>query len=211
MPSWRRENPSSRGGSYSHPSIVWLSVRPVTEPVPSATSPRRTVRVAVALVAGQAALCAVIGFVTFGPGPGSTSAGQAGAEARAPVVMPTANIGLPAAPLPPVPGKSTAPPPKPQVKPSRVGHAKAEPSPKRTTRRAAAPPKPISAPTTTKPAASKPPDIGVAPTATPGNEFQLPVKKGDECETEGDRGRTLGGDAVRCAKGEDGALSWQTA
>ena len=38
----------------------------MTESVARAASPRRTVRVAVALVTGQAALCAVIGWMTFG-------------------------------------------------------------------------------------------------------------------------------------------------
>ncbi|MFG1602565.1 hypothetical protein [Actinoplanes sp. NPDC049265] len=184
----------------------------MTEPVPSATSPRRTVRVAVALVAGQAALCAVIGYLTIGGGPGPDAAGR-GAEAQAPVIMPTASIGLPAAPLPPVPRKPAESRTEPQP-PARRTHqpaaavkkaATAKPSPRKST----APPRPISAPDDgLAPAPPKPPN-GLVPTGTPGNELTAPVKEGAECETEGQRGHTTDGAAMRCAKADDGALSWQ--
>ena len=73
----------------------WHKFAVVTEPVAHAASPRRTVRVAVALVAGQAALCAVIGWVTFGAAEPGTPADtrQVDPLAGPPVVVPTARPG----------------------------------------------------------------------------------------------------------------------
>ena len=189
----------------------------MTEPVPSATSPRRTVRVAVALVAGQAALCAVIGYVTFGPGPAGGVAGQAG-QARAPAVMPTASIGLPAAPMPVVPEPSASrTTPRPKSHGRAADEVKDEPRTKRTTRHAGDDqPATISAPDDGGESAPRPPepqpteDAG-GPAATPGGELSGPVKAGDKCDTEGDRGRTAAGDVVRCAETEGGELRWQLA
>jgi hypothetical protein len=190
--------------------MVCHSVRPVTEPVPSATSPRRTVRVAVALVAGQAALCAVLGYLTFGSGPATTTAGRA-TGAPPPAVVPTARLVVPAAPMPPVPDASAAPRTSPQPRPpSRTADgAKAEPRPKKSkTRRAEEPPRTVIAPDDDAPA-SPPPKPGGSGTPRPGNELAGPVKVGAECATEGDRGRTAEGEAVRCVKTDAGELRWQ--
>jgi hypothetical protein len=163
-------------------------------------------------VTGQAVLCAVIGFLTFGGGPGPDTAGR-NTEAQAPVIMPTASIGLPAAPLPRVPRKPAESHAKPEPKGKRTTRpagerkATAKPSPARTTE----PPRPISAPDdgpAPLPPRPKPPN-GIAPTATPGDEPSAPVEEDDKCETEGQRGHTTDGDAVRCAKADDGTLSWQ--
>ncbi|GLY99748.1 hypothetical protein Acsp02_70010 [Actinoplanes sp. NBRC 103695] len=173
-------------------------------------------RVAVALVAGQAALCAVIGYVTFGPGPAGGTADRAG-EARAPAVMPTASIGLPAAPMPAVPEPSPSrQTPRPKSHGRAADDVKAEPETKRTTRHADDRPETISAPDDGGDPAPEPPkpqpteDAG-DPQATPGGELTGPVKVGDECETEGDRGRTAAGDVVKCLANDAGDLRWQPA
>lgn len=172
-------------------------------------------RVAVALVAGQAALCAVIGFVTFGPGSAGGSADRA-SEARAPAVMPTASIGLPAAPMPMVPKPSatsrTAPNPKSHGR--AADEADAEPRTERSTRHADDRPETISAPDagdTPAPSPTEPPpseDAGEPP-AGPGSGLSGPVKAGDECDTEGDRGRTAAGETVRCTRTDDDELRWR--
>ena len=176
-------------------------------------------RVAVALVAGQAALCAVIGYVTFGPGPAGGTADRAG-EARAPAVMPTASIGLPAAPMPAVPEPSTSrQTPRPKSHGRAADDVKAEPETKRTTRYADDRPETISAPDAggepvpkpPKPPKPQPTEDAGDPAATPGGELSGPVKVGDECETEGARGLTSAGDVVRCVRTAAGELLWQAA
>jgi hypothetical protein len=185
----------------------------VTEPVPSATSPRRTVRVAVALVAGQAALCAVLGYLTFGAGPSTTSAPDRAAEARAPAVMPTASLAVPVAPMPPVPGTSASTRSTPQRKSRTVVGAKAEPSPrKKATRQAEEPPRTIIAPDDGADPAPQPtgPKPTGGATATPGDELSGPKKVGDPCDTEGLLGLTAEGKPVRCTRDDDGDLRWTT-
>jgi hypothetical protein len=170
----------------------------VTEPV-ARTSVRRTVRVAVALILGQAVLCAVIGWVTFGSGH---------AQPRGPV--PTTE---------PLAGKPLVIPPPVVVPPPRPPQPSAEPSVSKKVRRASPSERPSTRPSsspTTTPARS--PVRQASPTGQPAlalptpptaGPVQSPVKVLDVCAPADAIGLTAEGVSVTCVLGGDGTLRWQ--
>lgn len=180
----------------------------MTEPVTRATSPRRTVRVATALVTGQALLCAVIGWVTFGPSEQPPRASAPVGSLAGP--QPSLELpGLPPAALPaptvksPVPSRSarrTEPPstlsgtrPSPSRKPSTPAR------PARTSDQPLLDPAPGDSPVLTVPAPN--PMLTPAPT-------ESPVVVEGACEPEGARGETAAGVELSCARRQDGSLVW---
>jgi hypothetical protein len=172
------------------------------------TSVRRTVRVAVVLVAGQALLCGIIGFVTFGghdaaPRPRLT----APQLAAPPIVVPTPSPG-PASELArgATPGSvrltragwPTSPPTSAAVRrPTRT----ISPSVTVTVPAAPAPP-PVPSGTPTDRSLLSPPTSG-----GPVEDAPVPVA-GEPCDDEGATGRTADGKAVRCERDRDGGLRW---
>jgi hypothetical protein len=170
----------------------------VTEPV-ARTSVRRTVRVAVALVLGQALLCALIGWLTFGSGH---------AHPRGPVPTSEPLAGKPLVIPPPVVVPPPRPP-RPSAEPSVTKKVRtASPSERPSTR-------PPSSPTST-PARS--PVRQASPTGQPAlalptpptaDPVQSPVKVLDVCAPEDAIGLTAEGVPVTCVLGRDGNLRWQ--
>jgi hypothetical protein len=182
------------------------------DPAATATrTSRRTVRTAVALVIGQALLCAVIGWLTFGrpfaAGPGGDSATIDRMAAPPPIVpVPTATASTPApstgssAPAHTVTGAGHhLPPPPPQSGPA----GEAPPLPAAQTTGPEVLPEPsteiatgIPAPTTQSlvPPPVSPP-LPPAPTAA---TVQQPVVVGGRCGPPGAYGRTADGIDVRC-------------
>ena len=159
--------------------------------------------VATALVASQAVLCGVIGWVTFGGNGSAHSQSRAnGALLGPPVVVPPASVAPVVIPPP------TRHPAKPDKTPS-------------------VPPKPTSARITTTPPASRsrtPDAIMVAPkppatTAANGDLVKNPtpspsavqgdVELGEACDLEGADGVTADDVAVRCLRDKSGDLVWQ--
>ena len=182
----------------------------MTVPGVRVTSVRRTVGVAVALVTGQALLCAVIGIVTFSGKSTSAPGAQAVPPQLAgpPPVVPSASTPPAGAPADrPEPGTThsgrielpTSPPASVAVRNSATRRI----SPSRTTSPAPAGP--------TAPATS-PPDLGlVQPSdAVPEEDAPIPVvEERERCDDEGAAGRTAEGKAVRCERGRDGDLRWR--
>ncbi|WP_250027394.1 hypothetical protein [Paractinoplanes maris] len=188
------------------------------EPVPVTRKVRRIVRMAVALVVGQAMLCAVIGWLTLGPGrseptraPGSAVVDQLAAP---PLIAPAAPTSRAAT----TPAASTAQARKPVPATTRTAPRR---PPAATTTAASRSPDPTTPPSTTPaqpdPVAiviPPPPPVPPAPstepspittTATPvpstsSAPVQQPVRVGDECRPAGAYGRTLKGELVRCLR-----------
>jgi hypothetical protein len=178
---------------------------------------RRTVRVAVALVAGQAALCAVIGYLTLG-GPSlhhRTAAPESNPLAAGPIEVPPALV---------LPAPTAGAPTRPHVSatssrpPSRRGAARTSAPAPRQRAEVEAPPSLVSAPMDPSPepvppqvpTATPAPSTGnqlVTPSATP-SAVQLNVKVGDPCSPVGAAGQTTDGKAVTCVQGVDGTLRW---
>ena len=190
----------------------------MTEPVASAASPRRTVRVAVALVAGQAALCAVIGWVTFGSpdAPPAATTRVAPLAEPPPAATPGADKPQPSA-VAPATTRSSDPrqtaevtrPPAPPPKPKAKATVTTTPPP---TQAAASEEAPTTVATTepTTPADMPPPMPNPTPTAEPTpTDVQQDVVAGDPCEPPGAAGLTADDVAVKCRPGLDGAASWQ--
>jgi hypothetical protein len=196
----------------------------VTEPV-ARPSARRTVRVATALVAGQAALCAVIGWITFGAthGPARTASAPVDPLAGAPLVIPPPSM-LP--PVLPKTGPRTSPAVTAEATATSIDRTTA-PRSRRTARHSSPPPPaaprppappPVAplpaptAPTTTStdpppsPPASDDPQL-IVPTPTP--EIQQPVVAREPCDPENALGETAAGVALVCVHGADGTLRWQ--
>ena len=174
------------------------------------TSVRRTVRIAVALVTGQALLCGIIGFVTFG-----------GKDETPPRVR-AAEPQLAGPPLV-VPG--TSPPPSPSERPERSRSATTKqtrterptsptaPASVRSTAtrsvspsRTVTPPPPVPPPTAT----TSPTDRALLPPSSPvsGDDPLIPVAD-EPCDERGATGRTADGKAVRCERDRDGDLRWR--
>ena len=169
------------------------------------TSVRRTVRVAVALVTGQALLCGIIGFVTF--------------DSDEPASRPGASAPLLAGPPIAAPATSV-PPPTERAK-------RAEPGTARSTRteRPASPPASAgvrtSATRKVKPSlevriprkpvpSTSPPDRELLlppPSPAPADDAPVPVVQ-EPCDDEGATGRTAGGQAVTCRRDRRGELRW---
>jgi hypothetical protein len=173
----------------------------VTEPV-ARTSVRRTVRMAVALVAGQAVLCAVIGWVTFG-------AGHPHRPSAAPTVEPLAVKPLV------IPPPVIVPPPRPprsSAAPSTGRKASTAVSSERSSST------PTPRPSSSRPAAARPaagraatpdPPALVVPSPAPDDVVQSPVTVPDVCDPVDARGLTADGVSVTCVVGRDGVLRWQ--
>ncbi|GAA2545716.1 hypothetical protein GCM10010435_13500 [Winogradskya consettensis] len=156
--------------------------------------------VAVMLVVGQALLCGVIGFVTFGGKQEHLSAAPRTADA--PVVVDPHPTGRPAS-APPSSGTASR----------RLSRSRLPPAP---------PPvvTPTSRPSSSPPAltpfvATSPAPTSPAATTTPPDLALLPPEKDDApvvrgiCEIEGSTDRTKDGQAVRCTRGHDGRLRWR--
>jgi hypothetical protein len=178
------------------------------------TSVRRTVVVAVALVTGQALLCGIIGFVTFGDQSGATPGGRAAEPQLAgpPIVVPPPSVRPSSGPVErPGPRKTrsvrterpTSPPgpaagrnaPTRAVSPARTTTAPVLPSP----------PAPVT---------SSPTDRALVPpappaTSAPHEDAPLPVVEKERCEDEGATGSTVEGRTVRCERARDGELRWR--
>ena len=174
------------------------------------TSVRRTVRVAVALVTGQALLCGVIGFVTFG----GRSAEPPGARESAPQLAgPPIVVPVPSTPPPSEraerPAFSTVPrtrTQRPTTPPTSVAVRSSAPRSSGPTRTVSVPPAPPAPP---KPAPSST-DRALLPPSSPVSGDDEPVPVPDErCDTEDATGRTDRGKAVRCEPDRDGDLRWR--
>ncbi|MEV4343370.1 hypothetical protein AB0J83_02660 [Actinoplanes sp. NPDC049596] len=200
------------------------------EPVPVTRGVRRTVRMAVALVIGQALLCALIGWLTLGrahSGPDGSGAAVDQAAAPPPAVVP--------APSPP------AARPAPPAVTSRDAEAPAKKTrrPAKTTTSATSPDKTVSpAASTTEPPAPAPPPTtspSSAPSPTPSSELillppmpptespapryspepdfddevQRNVTVGDRCRPEGAYGRTRDDRLVRCLRFHNDPPRWK--
>jgi hypothetical protein len=189
------------------------------EPVAGARTVHRTVRVAVALLLGQALLCAVIGWLTYRYSPAHRQRGPAVVDqmAGAPRVLP----------------KSPAPP-TPVVRPAETSARGGSPPPTRPppthapAPRSTAPPSfsvpPFSAgPVTSSappPAAPAPPAPSTSP-AEPSNSpvptvdllpplpVQHPVTVGELCRPLGAIGRTEDGTEVRCLRSRNHRPRWK--
>lgn len=160
-------------------------------------------RLAVALVAGQAALCAVIGWVTFGPSEPAPKA--SGAQTLSgPIVFPTPT-------LPPV-LVAPAPPRAPASKGSspRASRSSRPPTSRATSEPAAEKPQPVMA-TDQSPIVPMPPDpdLAATPPPSPIQEVQFPVVQGTPCDPEGAKGLTDKDVDLQCVKDHDGDLRWQ--
>jgi hypothetical protein len=195
------------------------------------------VRVAAGLVAGQAVLCAVIGYVMLG-GHG-WGGGTNAAEVNHPFAASPMVLTPPAVPLPPpsrtskVPETSAARPvaarPPAEVPSRRRANVTPTPAPAPARTPTAEPPAeilvgqsvppvpPSSDSATVLPSAS-PPDVTAAPstsgTAAPSPPVSGPprsgVTAGETCAPVNASGVTTDGKTVVCATGTDGVSHWQT-
>ena len=162
---------------------------------------------AAALVAGQAALCAVIGWLTFGP---SEPAPRAAA-----VNPPAAQISAPTLPVLTLPPPLPAPAPAPSNSVAKTVKPPVKSSKPAVTRKPSKPvvdekPQIVIEPAKSKePSVSPNPELQATPPPAPVGEVQGPVVKGLPCSPEGAKGETLQDVALRCAKDDDGDLVWQ--
>ena len=185
-------------------------------------------RVAAALVAGQAVLCAVIGYVTLGGGPGSPTTNGAwmgGPLAVHPITLPTPTVLLTSptteAPDPP-PTRATThanpaagtesrqhagvtPTPTPAESPPDVLAGTSDPP---TATGPTAAPASTAVPSSTAAA----PEAPSASTDSPSSPLvtQLSVTIGDVCGPVDAPGLATDGRPVRCASDTDGVLHWRT-
>lgn len=174
------------------------------------TSVRRTVTVAVALVVGQALLCGIIGFVTFGgksevrPAPRAVEPRLAGP----PRVVPPPGVPPPSSAAPT--GKRTP------VRATSTHRSLPAPPPARTRSRATS--KPSRPPAVTPPSASSAPPapaisppVALLPTspAAGDDESPDPPVAGQSCDDEDATGKTAEGKSVRCERDRDGDLRWR--
>ena len=186
----------------------------MTELGARATSVRRTVTVATALVMGQALLCAVIGWVTFdGDRPPAQS------TARAPAPLPGSPIVVAPSSATPIPARwlsssqRAAPSSPTGSTPERTSEAprSSPPAPApgstgsldstgSTGSTAAAPLLPSSSPAEAV--------LALRPTPSAA-EVHGNVVVGDECNPLDARGVTVDDIAVRCDRDSDGDLIWQ--
>jgi hypothetical protein len=168
------------------------------------TSVRRTVRVAVALVTGQALLCGIIGFVTFGgrDGPAHRAGAAEPQLAGPPIVLPTA---------------STSPPGE-QVKRAQPGAVRSTRIERPTSPRTSAAVR-SSATREITPSRTVAPSPPPAPSASPTDRALLPPSPAPQqdtpipavqepCDDEGATGRTADDEAVVCLRDRGGDLRW---
>jgi hypothetical protein len=178
--------------------------------------------VAVALIAGQAVLCAVIGWVTFGatqadkPGPPSAVEPLAGP----PLVVPPPRVPPPTSPaesIGPATSNATA---RPGVTTRRhFARRAATPAPAPAPRRTAAAASVVPPATNVTPLAAVPPTTAsptdqpeIAPPSPPSPtpvDVQSAVVIGDQCNPESAPGLTVDGVSVHCMRQDDGTLRWQ--
>jgi len=161
----------------------------------------RTVRVAAALIAGQAALCAVIGWVTIGASHPHRSDASASVDPLAgpPLVIPQPGV---VAPLPP------SPPPGPTRPASTSTVRTSGPSTPPASHRS--PERPPSA--TVRPVGPvrlPPPTEQAQLDGTPTPDVQSPVDLLGLCDPLDALGLTADGISVRCVPGADGTPRWQ--
>lgn len=187
------------------------------QPVPETREVRRTVRVAVALVVGQALLCAVIGWVTF-----SYSRERAHRDPAAvdQLAAPPATIAV--SPSVPTTGRTPGPTPGSSRARSTPPAAPVPPGPPRPATGVTTSTGPAAsvAPTTT----SKSPYLVVIPppaaprasaspspaaSATPTAVVEEPVVAGARCDRRGALGRTADGVDVLCLPDRQGRLHWK--
>ena len=175
----------------------------MTVPDVRVTSVRRTVTVAGALVAGQALLCVVIGFVTFGDPEDEAPSVQAAVPRL--VVPPTVPPSRPAAGEKFAAVSSTTP--RPTLTKQRSSPAGSTSSPAGRVPPASAAP---------EASVTSPPNVGLLPpsSSTPEPEPEPddtpePAVVHERCDTEGATSRTATGKAVRCERGRDGDLRWR--
>ena len=166
-------------------------------------------RVAVALLAGQAALCAVIGWVTFGPPQtGPRSQQPVAPLAAPPLAMPTASVAMPPTPTPSTRApKSDAD----RARSTRIHRAPAPPAQKRA-RTVEERPATVLAPDSLAPEPPAPsPDVAATPPPDPteSGEVQGPVVEGEPCDPEGALGLTVDDVSLRCVRLEDDRIVWQ--
>ncbi|WP_250001868.1 hypothetical protein [Actinoplanes sp. M2I2] len=199
------------------------------EPVPVTRKVRRIVRMAVALVIGQAMLCALIGWLTFGRGasepvrsPGSSVVDQLAAPPLTEPARPSPRAAIVATtrarePVPasarPASRRSTAATVAPSPPATTVTTpATTAPTPATTAPTTPATQEPVSlvppaAPELDTPAPSpsavSPSLSPTSATPSPGASSALvrqPVRAGDECRPVGAYGRTAKGEPVRCVR-----------
>ncbi|MET0495284.1 MAG: hypothetical protein ABW000_19355 [Actinoplanes sp.] len=172
------------------------------------TSVRRTVTVAVALVVGQALLCGVIGFVTFG-GKSEAKPAPHAAEPRLagpPIVVPP----------PGVPPPSSSAPARKRSTTRATSTKRPILPPPATSRSTTTATKPPASPVTVPPPSSEPPvseslpPISLVPTSpAAGDDEPEPPVAGKSCDDEGATGKTAEGKSVRCERDRDGDLRWR--
>jgi hypothetical protein len=176
----------------------------VTEPGARATSVRRTVTVATALVASQAVLCGVIGWITFG---GTNQPARSTTRAE-PVLGPP--IVVPPASVAPV-----VPPSSAHHHVPVTGRASGIPRPTSAPARTAAPPSP---PRRTIAATENSPGLPatgragaglVLPPTPSASETQRNAEVGKQCAPQDAIGLTAEDIAVLCGRDRDGNLIWQ--
>jgi hypothetical protein len=186
------------------------------QPVPETREVRRTVRVAVALVAGQLLLCTVIGWVTF-----SHPRERAHRDSAAVDQMVVPPIPIAPSPSPPAPSPTPAPTPTTAI-PRKHSTHQVDRAPPATTAQpaveaatggpaAAAPATTSESPQVTllPPAASVVPAPSPSASATPTEAVEEPVVAGAPCDRLGALGRTADGVDVRCLPDRQGRLRWK--
>jgi len=161
------------------------------------------VTIATVLIASQAVLCAVIGWVTFG---GREQAGGSAARAAEPdlgpalVVPPVSVAPVTTSPTAHRPRRST---PTPSAKPSRTP-PRVPPAPPRSTATK------TTSPAATKRSSTRSPEGAVVVKPTPSaSEVQGNAVVGAKCSPAGAEGVTVLGLAVRCRSDRSGDLIWQ--
>jgi hypothetical protein len=194
----------------------------VTEPVARAALTRRTTLVATALVVVQAALCGVIGWVTFGPSQAGPHEGSATAPlAVAPILGSAPSIARPdttTAPASPAHKKKASPrssyhAPVPPGEDVRAQPLVDDVAPQPLVDDVApqppvdASPSTAIAPPVNPQPASDPVEAGSG-TPAPTETTQSPVVKGQVCEPEGEAGVTAEDELLHCGRDADGELRW---
>jgi hypothetical protein len=163
------------------------------------------VTVATALVASQAVLCAVIGWITFGghDQPAHSNARAAEPVLGPPIVVPPASVAPVESPAPSSqhhsPARNASSTPRPTSAPARTVGPPAAPS-RTVATTGIAPKPPVATPT----------GAGKALRPTPSaSEVQGNAEVGKKCDPEDANGVTADDIAVRCVRDSDGNLVWQ--
>ena len=164
-------------------------------------------RVAVALVTGQALLCAVIGWVTFGPPDPAPQAAAPVDPLAGQLTGPTPSLPVPRLPMLPTPSSTSRP-----ATPSKSVRATGSPELLSATAPTRKPPKsaaPVA--TTTDQTMLDPPAPEVIvpnPVLTP-TTLPSPVAEDAPCDPEGAEEPSADGVQMVCTRMQDGTLLWQ--